>query len=192
MHHGSIRQTDDLDVCPRWSRENLDRLGTALSELRAELAIAPGETVPVPVIDGVLLGRMEIGTWQTQASRFDVLRGIPKTATTRAEFEELSARAITSEISGRAVRVADLEDVARSKRIAGRPRTTKPCPNSTISEPPPLAALRKTRTYRRHRGMSPRSRRLPPSAPTGLHPLSNAREARTSAAEAPAGAGRYP
>jgi hypothetical protein len=42
MHHGSIRQTDDLDVCPRWSQENLDRLSSALSELRAELAIAPG------------------------------------------------------------------------------------------------------------------------------------------------------
>jgi hypothetical protein len=35
--------------------------------LDAQLAIAPGETVPVPVIDGVLIGRMEIGTWQTQA-----------------------------------------------------------------------------------------------------------------------------
>lgn len=63
MHHGSIRKTDDLDVCPRWSRENLDRLGAALSELGAELAVAPGETVPVPVIDGVLLSRMEIGRY---------------------------------------------------------------------------------------------------------------------------------
>ncbi len=43
----------------------------------AELAIAHGETVPVPVIDGVLLGRMEIGTWQTRVGRFDILRGIP-------------------------------------------------------------------------------------------------------------------
>jgi hypothetical protein len=31
MHHGSIRQTDDLDVCPRRSRENLERLGAVLS-----------------------------------------------------------------------------------------------------------------------------------------------------------------
>ena len=51
MHHGSVRQTDDLDVCPQWSPENLDRLGRALSELHAELAIASGETVPVPVMD---------------------------------------------------------------------------------------------------------------------------------------------
>jgi hypothetical protein len=128
MHHGAIRQTDDLDVCPRWSRDNLDRLAEALCELRAELAVAPGETVPVPVIDGVLLGRMEVGTWQTWAGRFDVLRGIPKTATTRADFEELSARAVTSDVSGRAVRVADLEDVVRSKRIAGRPKDHEALP----------------------------------------------------------------
>ena len=83
---------------------------------------------PVPVIDGVLLSRMEIGTWQTRVGRFDVLRGIPNTATTRAEFEELSARAITSEVSGRAVRVADLEDVVRSKRIAGRPKDHEALP----------------------------------------------------------------
>jgi hypothetical protein len=83
---------------------------------------------PVPVIDGVLLSRMEIGTWQTRVGRSDVLRGIPNTATTRAEFEELSARAITSEVSGRAVRVADLGDVVRSKRIAGRPKDHEALP----------------------------------------------------------------
>ena len=128
VHHGSVRQTDDLDVCPRWSPENLDRLGRALSELQAELAIAPGETVLVPVIDGVLLGRMEIGTWQTRVGRFDVLRGIPKTPTSQAEFEELSARAITSEVSGRVVRVADLQDIIRSKRIADRPKDREALP----------------------------------------------------------------
>jgi hypothetical protein len=67
IQHGAVRRTDDLDICPEWSRENLDRLGAVLSGLDAQLAIAPGETVPVPVIDGVLIGRMEIGTWQTQA-----------------------------------------------------------------------------------------------------------------------------
>jgi hypothetical protein len=80
------------------------------------------------VIDGVLLGRMEIGTWQTRVGRFDVLRGIPKTATSQAEFEELSARAITSEVSGRVVRVADLQDIIRSKRIADRPKDREALP----------------------------------------------------------------
>jgi len=47
---------------PRWSAENLDHLAGALRELGAELAVAPGETIPVPGIDGVLLGRMEVGT----------------------------------------------------------------------------------------------------------------------------------
>ena len=109
-------------MCPRWTAENLDRLARVLSELGAELAIGPGETVPVPVIDGVLLSRMEIGTWQTRVGRFDILRSIPKSATARADYEELSAHATAGEISGRAICVADVQDVIRSKQIADRPK----------------------------------------------------------------------
>jgi len=122
IQHGAVRRTDDLDICPEWSRANLDRLGATLRELGAELAISPGNTVPVPVIDGVLLSRMQIGTWHTRAGGFDILRGIPKTETSEARFEELLARARTAEISGHTVLVADLEDVVRSKRIADRPK----------------------------------------------------------------------
>ena len=38
IQHGAVRRTDDLDICPQWSRENLDRLRAALSELDAQLA----------------------------------------------------------------------------------------------------------------------------------------------------------
>jgi hypothetical protein len=84
---------------------------------------------PVPVIDGVLLSRMEIGTWQTRVGRFDVLRGIPNTATTRAEFEELSARAITSEASGRAVRVATNAIEALNRQLRKAIKTKGSFPN---------------------------------------------------------------
>jgi hypothetical protein len=46
MHHGATRRTDDLDICPRWSAENLDRLAAALRELGAELAVAPRRDDP--------------------------------------------------------------------------------------------------------------------------------------------------
>jgi hypothetical protein len=128
IQHGAVRRTDDLDICPEWSRENLDCLGAVLSGLDAQLAIAPGETVPVPVIDGVLIGRMEIGTWQTQAGGLDVLRGIPKSTTAVADFHELSARAVTAQVSGRPILIADLDDVVRSKRIAGRPKDREALP----------------------------------------------------------------
>jgi hypothetical protein len=128
IQHGAVRRTDDLDICPEWSLANLDRLGAALRELGAELAISPGNTVPVPVIDSVLISRMQIGTWQTRAGGFDILRGIPKTATSEARFEELSARATTTEISGRTIQIADLEDVVRSKRIADRPKDHEALP----------------------------------------------------------------
>jgi hypothetical protein len=42
---------------------------------------------------------MQIGTWHTRAGGFDILRSIPKTATSEAGFEEFAARARTAEIS---------------------------------------------------------------------------------------------
>jgi hypothetical protein len=128
IQHGAVRRTDDLDICPEWSRTNLDRLAAALRELGAELAISPGSTVPVPVIDGVLLSRMQIGTWHTRAGGFDILRGIPKTATSEARFEELAARARTAQLWGHTILVADLEDVVRSKWIADRPKDHEALP----------------------------------------------------------------
>ena len=80
------------------------------------------------MIDGVLLSRMQISTWHTRAGGFDILRGIPKTATSEARFEELAARARTAETSVHTILVADLEDVVRSKRIADRPKDHEALP----------------------------------------------------------------
>lgn len=121
-HWGATRLTQDLDICPEWTRENLDRLAGALTELRAELSIGPDESVPVPIIDGVFLSRIEISTWHTTAGRFDVLSGIPATATSRAGYGELVTRAASTGIGGHVVRVLDLDSLIRSKQIANRPK----------------------------------------------------------------------
>jgi len=115
-------------TCVEWSDANLDRLSRALRELGAELAISARETVPVPIIDARLLSQMKIGTWQTNAGGFDVLKGIPKSKTAQAEFRELGARAVTVEVQGRKIRIADLADVVRSKRIADRPKDREGLP----------------------------------------------------------------
>jgi hypothetical protein len=77
--HGAQRPTKDMDICPAWDRENLDRLAAALRDLGARLKTADRSYEGMAVeIDGALLGRMEIGTWRTIAGDIDVLLGIPE------------------------------------------------------------------------------------------------------------------
>lgn len=55
LQYGATHFTQDLDICPELSVENLERLAQALTALQAQLQIAPDQTVPVPIIDGRLL-----------------------------------------------------------------------------------------------------------------------------------------
>lgn len=66
---GAQRPTKDMDVCPAWDLENLDRLARVLTGLGARMKIpdGPREGMAIP-IDGVTLGRMEVGTWRTTAA----------------------------------------------------------------------------------------------------------------------------
>lgn len=76
---GAGRPTKDLDVCPAWDRENLDRVVLALQDLGARLKIgdSSSEGVSIP-IDAVMFSRMEITTWRTDAGDLDILLGIPR------------------------------------------------------------------------------------------------------------------
>jgi hypothetical protein len=178
MHHGSVRQTDDLDVCPRWSPENLDRLGRALSELHVELAIAPGETVPVAVIDGVLLGRMDIGHL---ADPPGPLRCPARDPEDRHLASGIRGNSRPARSPARCPGAWSASPISRTSSAQSEsptvPRTAKPSPSSRGSKPPP-AARRQRRSTQPHHGMSPHSPRLPHSRDTGLHPRLRAREAR--------------
>jgi hypothetical protein len=77
LQHGATRLTQDLDICPELSAENLERLAQALTDLQAQLQIAPDQTVPVPIIDGRLLSQMQIGNWSTDAGGLNVLQPHP-------------------------------------------------------------------------------------------------------------------
>jgi hypothetical protein len=121
--HGAQRPTKDLDVCPAWDAENLERLAAALRDLGARLRVpnGPSEGLEVP-IDGALLARMEVGTWRTQAGDVDLLLGIPcDSRWNLARFEELQERAVLVDIGDATVMAATLRDIVRSKEIADRP-----------------------------------------------------------------------
>lgn len=119
---GAQHPTKDMDVCPAWDRENLDRLARALTDLGARMKIpdGPREGMAVP-IDAVTLGRMEVGTWRTVAGDIDVLLGIPRDGRwDLARYEQLRENAVLVEIGETAVLAASLKDIVRSKEIANR------------------------------------------------------------------------
>ena len=119
LRHGAQRVTKDVDLCVRWSPENLERVAAALLELHARLKVDTYIEVP---IDAVLLGRMEVATWRTRSGDVDVLLGIPRDARWElVRYEELRGRGAVITIGELEIPVAALEDIIRSKEIADRP-----------------------------------------------------------------------
>lgn len=121
--HGAQRMTRDLDICPAWDNENLDRLATTLRELHARVNVPGGdpEGLQVP-IDGRFLRSLELGTWRTQAGDLDTLLGVPRNGRWElARYEDLRPEARNAHVGLLVVPVAGLEDLIRSKEIADRP-----------------------------------------------------------------------
>jgi hypothetical protein len=128
LQHGATRLTQDLDICPRLTAENLERLARALSALHAELQIAPGQTVPVPIIDARLLAQMQIGNRSTDAGGLDVLQQIPGVDGRELGYDGLAEHAVQTQDEGRVFVVASLADITASKRAAGRPKDLEALP----------------------------------------------------------------
>jgi hypothetical protein len=120
--HGASRLTWDLDLCPAWEPDNLDRLAAALRELDARLRDLPPD-VEFPPITGRTLREMNIGTWRTSAGDLDVLRDIPSGDRKHPNaYEQLVLRASPREFLGCTIYVADLGDIITSKEVADRPK----------------------------------------------------------------------
>lgn len=120
--YGAERPTYDLDICVKWTRENLDRLGEVLVELDAGLRLEGSEEpMPVPHRDGRFLEPIELSTWRCAAGDLDVLRGLPAPGHREIGYDELATRAVAIELDGRQVLVASLDDVITSKETANRP-----------------------------------------------------------------------
>ena len=120
--HGASRLTWDLDLCPAWEPDNLDRLAAVLRELGARLRDLPSD-VELPPITGRTLREMNIGTWRTSAGDLHVLRDIPSGDRQHPNaYEQLVPRAAPREFLGCTIYVADLGDIITSKEVADRPK----------------------------------------------------------------------
>lgn len=112
--HGSPTVTQDLDVCYERSRENLDRLATALQHLDARLRGAPAD-VPFH-LDGETLEAGGNFTFTTSAGPLDILAYPAGTD----GYTSLTGNAEELDLDGFTVRIAGLDDLIRMKVAAGR------------------------------------------------------------------------
>lgn len=113
---GSPSITEDIDICYARDPVNLKALAEALRELGARLRGAP-EDVRF-LLDAETLRRGDHFTSITQAGNLDCF-GFPAGS---GGFDELSRTAAKMDIGGHKILVADIEDLIRMKRAAGRPK----------------------------------------------------------------------
>lgn len=98
--HGAARATQDADICPEWTIDNLFRLASALTDLGARLKIGEGSVETLALdIDARTIHGLKIGAWRTSAGDVDVLLGIPGTSRSElARYEQLARNAIVLQI----------------------------------------------------------------------------------------------
>ena len=119
-----IQPTVDIDITPETSKANLTRLASALNELEADLRFGD-ETVPIPGgFTGESIEDMRVMNLVTSAGPLD-LTIMP--AGTEG-YPDLIRNATEISYEGVAVPTASLEDVARSKEAAGRPKDIRTLP----------------------------------------------------------------
>ena len=116
--HGSPAATNDANICPARTPENLSRLSAALVELDAHIRT---ESEP----DGLAFDRapeflavVELLNTTTVAGDLDI-SFVPIGT---GGYDDLSERAVEFDIGDVRVRVASLDDIIHSKRTAGRPK----------------------------------------------------------------------
>jgi len=128
---GSTTITRDFDICYSRNRMNLERLASALRELKARLR---GVDVDVPFqLDATSLRNGLNFTFKTEHGDFDCL-GDPGGG---FDYELLNRNADEVDVAGRKVMVASLDDLIAMKRAAGR--------NKDRIEVENLSALREVR-----------------------------------------------
>jgi hypothetical protein len=120
----AVQPTVDVDITPERSRENLARLAVALNELEAALR-SGDETIAIPGgFTAANLEPMTVLNLVTSAGPLD-LTVMP--AGTEG-YPDLVRHATGIEYQGVVVPTASLEDVARSKEAAGRPKDLRALP----------------------------------------------------------------
>jgi hypothetical protein len=125
--HGSPDLTEDVDITPERSRENLARLAAALREIHARLRGA--EDVECP-IDERKLASADVFTLTTDFGMLDLCFR----PAGRQTYEQLSERAQAFEVFGLEIAVASLADIIDSKTAAGRNKDLRALPTLRLLE----------------------------------------------------------
>jgi len=114
--HGSARLTQDLDVVYDRSRTNVERLVTALADLKPYPRGAPPGLPFQWLVETVLAGLNF--TLTTALGDLDLFGEITGGGT----YQDLLPDTVTIELFGGRVRCLSLERLIETKRAAGRPR----------------------------------------------------------------------
>jgi len=107
--------TQDLDITPARTPENLQRLTDALLELKAQLRLPRNEALEFP-LDAAFLARSDSWTLVTDAGPLDILFQPSGTQ----GYEDLRRDAVELVLRGIRVRLASLRDVIRMKEASNR------------------------------------------------------------------------
>ena len=118
--HGSPATTNDADICPDRSFENLDALARALREMEARIrndAVEGG--LPFACDAEFLVGMNVAVNLTTKYGDFDISY---RPAAFTAGYQDLVPHAVSFDFDGVTVLVASLADIIKSKRTADRPK----------------------------------------------------------------------
>jgi predicted nucleotidyltransferase len=114
--YGSPRVTYDVDLCYRRTKENLERLATALNELKPKLRGAPPD-LPF-VIDVRTLSLGTNFTFTTRDIPLDLLGWVEPLG----DYDALAKRAKPRKLGNNDVLVIDLDDLITIKQHIRRPK----------------------------------------------------------------------
>lgn len=122
--HGSPVPTEDIDITPEQSDQNLGRLSAALREMGARVRVEGVEGGMPFSHDAASLASVGVWNLVTPFGELDI-RLVPAGTT---GFVDLDHDAEVMDVGGVHVRVASLADVIRSKQAANRPKDQRVLP----------------------------------------------------------------
>lgn len=114
--HGVSLVTQDVDICCRFSNENLFRLQTVLAELHPRHRMTP-QKLPLELTDE-LCGRLENLYLETDLCILDCLSEVKGVG----GFEKVLAHSIELAFPGGTFRVLDLDTLIHAKEAMDRPQ----------------------------------------------------------------------
>ncbi len=112
--HGHTRMTNDVDLIPAPTPDNLEQLAAALVELDARVLNPGSERLK---IDAQMLPRATLWQFATRHGDIDVLHDAPGAA----PFDQLRGRALVIAVGEHPIAIAGRDDLIRMKRARGRP-----------------------------------------------------------------------